>query len=846
LKQNKQKTTTNTTSNAVKLDIAHDHLLLQYKNVLNNRTNRLQILVYISREMTIPRVTGASQRRSNNSRGMRYSSSTTSGPEYQRQRLYRMQMLCLAVVAFVVVMTGVRYYSRGHPNPVQFLDGKRIFGPAIHRDKLMIPTNDGILLFTTQDQRVFLEQNGWTCQASFASSRSSSKNLLLERFDTLPPAFSIELWKYCLLYTNPGVYWDLSMAMPMQLVGDIITSGDNFNFAIAMERNDPAEADASFHQPQLHHSFLRIREKHSKVALGMIRYLLEADSLSPASLHETLALFVANDAHKKRATWRFFTADCLDAGSKLKEADSTNPTVTIQVQTKRSSSTTHYSFGEPCAAKNREPCCQVWSANQNSVLPVLSLLHSHLVASPNDDVTQSTKVGNPLPFSFYDRIDTSKINDSDLGMPVSDLPYIATVREVKTNAPPATAHETPNFFDLLLRNNCLPPDKECYKCLKLGYKEGDEGGDCNTCADKCPCYCKALCSIRPPPKRLAAIWEVTTPRYRKDPSRLIPRVIHQTWFEPVTKEAYPNMSRLIESFRQSGWEYEFYDDDKAAQFLSAHFPPAVREAYDSIIPGAFKADLFRYCVLLIRGGVYADMDILLESNLDEAIDGSIGYLTPQDSPGETIGHRSCLWNGLMATAPGHVFLAQTIQNVVNNVRNRFTSVDYDDMLCPNPVLSVSHTVDTLYTCGPCILGASLNDVLKRHRQTGFEFGEIDIFETEKKRYASNRSSTGKRIAVSVDQTDPRLLIPGRSIILRQNKEDMGAHRFTHAAANLIVAATDMPEYDDRPKSLEHYSKSHVKFGVYGLTKLYKDNKRANEEVRIRVKPTGGFPTTNTI
>ena len=155
------------------------------------------------------------------------------------------------------------------------------------------------------------------------------------------------------------------------------------------------------------------------------------------------------------------------------------------------------------------------------------------------------------------------------------------------------------------------------------------------------------------------------------------------------------MSRLIESFRQSGWEYQFYDDDQAAQFLSAHFPPQVREAYDAILPGAFKADLFRYCVLLIRGGVYADMDILLETNLERAIDPDIGFLVPQDSPGETIGARSCLWNGLMAVAPGHPFMLQTIQNVVNNVRNRFTSVDYDDMLCPNPVLSVSHTVDTV-------------------------------------------------------------------------------------------------------------------------------------------------------
>jgi Glycosyltransferase sugar-binding region containing DXD motif len=766
--------------------------------------------------MTVPHVAGAS-RRINRSGGAR-------PPDQWR----RMQSRCIIIVIFVVGLTATRYYTRRNPWPVTFPNGKRIFGPASDG-----PSSATMLMFSPNEQRSFLESNGWACQASFASRRSTNKNLLLERFDILPSAYGVELWKYCLLYLNPGMYWDSSMAFPLQLVDDIFSGTENSNLAIGFDKLDSMQSETRVLHQRLHHTLLKIQEPRSKVALGMMRFLLESDSLSPTSLHETLALFVTNDMNKKRGSWKFFAADCQDAVLPIKVDSSPKPELVVQIQRKQpqQQESTNYAFGEPCSAENGEPCCQVWSPDPANDVPALALAHSRLVATSSNGQRIVPSGNDRLPFLFQDMKDDSKLQDSDLGMPVSHLPYIAVVRETKTNAPPATTHETPNFFDLLLRNSCLPPDKECYKCLKLGYKEDDEGGDCNVCAEKCPCYCKALCSIRPPPKRLAAVWDVTMPQYRQDPSRLIPRVIHQTWFEPVTKEAYPNMSRLIESFRQSGWEYEFYDDDKAAQFLSAHFPAAVREAYDALIPGAFKADLFRYCVLLIRGGVYADMDILLESNLEQAVDGSIGFMTAQDSPGETIGHRSCLWNGLMASAPGHVFLAQTIQNVVNNVRNRFTSVDYDDMLCPNPVLSVSHTVDTLYTCGPCILGASLNDVLKRHRQTGFRFGDIDLYETERKRHAT----ANEPIAVSVDPSDPRLLIPGRSLLLRQNKADMGSHRFTHATANLIVAATDMPEYDDRPKSLEHYSKSHVKFGVYGLTKLYTNNHRANEEIRISVK-----------
>ena len=174
------------------------------------------------------------------------------------------------------------------------------------------------------------------------------------------------------------------------------------------------------------------------------------------------------------------------------------------------------------------------------------------------------------------------------------------------------------------------------------------------------------------------------------------------------------MSRLIESWKNSGWEYVFYDDTASENFLSTHFPPEIREAYDALIPGAFKADLFRYCVLLIHGGVYADMDVLLESNLDNSIPPDVGFLTPIDEPGIKVSHRMCLWNGLLAVAPGHPIIARVIELVVNNIRNRFTSVDYDNMLFPSPVLSVSHSVDMVFIACSCILGSALNDVLRRH------------------------------------------------------------------------------------------------------------------------------------
>lgn len=110
----------------------------------------------------------------------------------------------------------------------------------------------------------------------------------------------------------------------------------------------------------------------------------------------------------------------------------------------------------------------------------------------------------------------------------------------------------------------------------------------------------------------------------------------------------------------------------------------------------------------------------------------------------------CLWNGFIASAPAHPFLVRVIEHVVNNIRNRFTVVDYDHMMCPNPETSVIHAFSTLFTAGPCILGLTLNEVIGRGLQQTFVEGDLETQENGMK-----------------------MVVPGRTIILKQNKWDMG-------------------------------------------------------------------------
>ena len=98
-------------------------------------------------------------------------------------------------------------------------------------------------------------------------------------------------------------------------------------------------------------------------------------------------------------------------------------------------------------------------------------------------------------------------------------------------------------------------------------------------------------------------------------------------------------------------------------------------------------------------------------------------------------------------------------------------------------------------------------MLGRHMQTEIQIGDVDIWESDAKNGGDEK--------VDIDPNDQRHLIPGRTVILEQNKNDMGSHRFTWSERHLIMAATDLPDYDDRPQT-KHYSKTKEASGLYGL------------------------------
>jgi hypothetical protein len=176
----------------------------------------------------------------------------------------------------------------------------------------------------------------------------------------------------------------------------------------------------------------------------------------------------------------------------------------------------------------------------------------------------------------------------------------------------------------------------------------------------------------------------------------------------------------------------------------------------------------------------------------------------------------CLWNDLLATSPAHPFIARALELIVNGIRNRFTSVDYDNLQCPNPPLNLTFYYANHYTTGSCALGAAVNDVLGRPKTALFEPGTIDEEESKSLSHSSH----------------------GKSIILQSKHKDMGTLRFTMKDENILLANRMKRAVSNWPVDYLYSavpSGSEIKY-LYGSKAIYTDARSANENIRLVVVP----------
>ena len=183
----------------------------------------------------------------------------------------------------------------------------------------------------------------------------------------------------------------------------------------------------------------------------------------------------------------------------------------------------------------------------------------------------------------------------------------------------------------------------------------------------------------------------------------IPYNLFQTW---STKNISKDLQKIIDTWKYFNPEYTYYlyDDNECKEFIKNNFDEKVYNVYCKIIPGAFKADLWRYCVLYIHGGVYVDIDTVCFEKINmflNSSEASIEFMTPVDlniTPSEGTHN---LFNCFIASVPKHEILKHCIDYIVHNVENN---------IIPSSILDFS---------GPGCLGKATNKYLNVDELTSF-------------------------------------------------------------------------------------------------------------------------------
>jgi len=88
------------------------------------------------------------------------------------------------------------------------------------------------------------------------------------------------------------------------------------------------------------------------------------------------------------------------------------------------------------------------------------------------------------------------------------------------------------------------------------------------------------------------------------------------WLYWDKSELPTQMQENINTLRLQNPEFTFtvYNEATTQLFLKEFFPKEVLIAFNSLIPQSYKADLFRFCILYMYGGIYLDIKVKCENN----------------------------------------------------------------------------------------------------------------------------------------------------------------------------------------------------------------------------------------
>ena len=179
-----------------------------------------------------------------------------------------------------------------------------------------------------------------------------------------------------------------------------------------------------------------------------------------------------------------------------------------------------------------------------------------------------------------------------------------------------------------------------------------------------------------------------------------PKKIWQSWKDdsenPTERTiGFPRKWRTVNPQHR----YERITDDNSDAYVEDRFPANISQVFISLTDPILKADLLRYLVIMLEGGVWADIDVLPHQPISSWIPETYQNATNLVVGVENDKHKRPIWPGspysiqlaqyTMLAKPNHPAIVTLVDRVASNLAHLFEGKQSPDRVTFEEVMSTT-------------------------------------------------------------------------------------------------------------------------------------------------------------
>jgi mannosyltransferase OCH1-like enzyme len=160
------------------------------------------------------------------------------------------------------------------------------------------------------------------------------------------------------------------------------------------------------------------------------------------------------------------------------------------------------------------------------------------------------------------------------------------------------------------------------------------------------------------------------------PDIKIPKKIIHTWNTKDIENTELNYAIKVIKIQNPEYNYKLVDEEERKEFIKNNYDDEVYVAYNKLKPGAYKADLWRYCYLYKYGGIYTDIKMVFKKSFNALLKNTTNLVLGKAMYNDGVN------NGFIACMPNENLMKLAIDESVKRIQNNYYGISSLDITGP--------------------------------------------------------------------------------------------------------------------------------------------------------------------